>query len=382
MSAHSRLTRINQLQIEKNRKGGEVRSFWLCKGVVSLLKGKVIGVLLLVLLILAGGAGGYVWNMMRPVEASSEPVVFEIKSGSGISKIADQLQQEGLIRNSLVFKGYLKWKNMGSNFMAGKYAMNPGVTYDEIIHKLSSGEVVPEEMVKFTIPEGYTVLQMADKLSAEGIVDKKEFLKLANDPSAFDVDIIKSIPVDEELRYVLEGYLFPETYEMKKGSNTHDVMQRMLEEFQTKVNSIPDLQAKMDEKKLSLHELLTIASLVEREVVVDQERALVAGIIYNRIKQDMKLEIDATVQYLLDKPKARLLFKDLKVQSPYNTYLNKDLPPGPIASPSLASIKAALNPEASEYLFYVTKKDGTSGHLFAKTYKEHQQNIAKSKAAQ
>ncbi|MGF6352151.1 UPF0755 protein [Paenibacillus sp. 4624] len=346
------------------------------------MKGKVIGILLLVLLILAGGAGGYVWNMMRPVEASSEPVVFEIKSGSGISQIADQLQREGLIRNSLVFKGYLKWKKLGSNFMAGKYAMNPGVTYDEIIHKLSSGEVVPEEMVKFTIPEGYTVLQMADKLSAEGIVDKKEFLKLANDPSAFDVDIIKSIPVDEELRYVLEGYLFPETYEMKKGSNTHDVMQRMLEEFQTKVNSIPDLQAGLDEKKLSLHELLTIASLVEREVVVDQERALVAGVIYNRINKDMKLEIDATVQYLLDKPKARLLFKDLKVQSPYNTYLNKGLPPGPIASPSLASIKAALNPEASEYLFYVTKKDGTSGHLFAKTYKEHQQNIAKSKAAQ
>ncbi|WP_342552461.1 endolytic transglycosylase MltG [Paenibacillus sp. FSL R7-0652] len=346
------------------------------------MKGKVIGILLLVLFILAAAAGGYVWSMMRPMQASTEPVVFEIKSGSGISKIADQLQQEGIIRNSLVFKGYLKWNKLGSNFMAGKYAMNPGVTYDEIIHKLSSGDVVPEEMVKFTIPEGYTVLQMADKLSADGIVDKKEFLKLANDPSAFDVDVIKNIPVDEELRYVLEGYLFPETYELKKGSTTHEVMQRMLEEFQTKVNSIPDLQAKLEQRKLSLHELLTIASLVEREVVVDKERALVAGVIYNRIKEDMKLEIDATVQYLLDKPKARLLFKDLKVQSPYNTYLNKGLPPGPIASPSLASIEAALNPEASEYLFYVTKKDGTSGHLFAKTYREHQQNIAKSKAAQ
>lgn len=346
------------------------------------MKGKVIGSLLLVLLLLAVGAGGYIWSLMRPVQASSQPVVFEIKSGAGTSQIADQLQQEGLIRNSLVFKGYLKWNKLGGKFMAGTYAMNPGVTFDEIIHKLNSGDVVPEEMVKFTIPEGYTVLQMADKLSAEGIVDKKEFLKLANEPSAFDVEIIKNMPVDEEMRYALEGYLFPETYEMKKGSTTHEVMQRMLEEFQTRVNSIPDLQAKLEEKKLSLHELLTIASLVEREVVVDKERALVAGVIYNRIKEDMKLEIDATVQYLLDKPKARLLFKDLKVESPYNTYLNKGLPPGPIASPSLASIKAALSPEASEYLFYVTKKDGTSGHLFAKTYKEHQQNIAKSKAAQ
>ncbi|WP_145047057.1 endolytic transglycosylase MltG [Paenibacillus xylanexedens] len=339
-------------------------------------------ILLLIIVIAAGGAGAYAWNLMRPLEASTEPIVFEIKSGTGTSKIAEQLQQEGLIRSGLAFKGYLKWKKQGSNFMAGTYSMNPGVSYEEIVNKLNSGEVVPEEMVKFTIPEGYTVLQMADKLSEEGIVNRDEFIKLANDPSAFDVDIIKDIPVDEELRYVLEGYLFPETYELKKDSSTHDVMQRMLEEFQTKVNSIPDLETELQEKKLSLHELLTIASLVEREVVVDAERPLVAGVIYNRIHQDMKLEIDATVQYLLDKPKARLLFKDLKVESPYNMYLNKGLPPGPIASPSLPSIQAALQPEASEYLFYVTKKDGSSGHLFAKTYKEHQKNIAKSKAAQ
>ncbi|MBY0217222.1 endolytic transglycosylase MltG [Paenibacillus illinoisensis] len=339
-------------------------------------------VVLLIIVIAAGGAGAAVWNMMRPVAASADPVVFEIKSGSGTSQIADQLEQEGLIRSGLAFKGYLKWKKQGSSFMAGTYSMNPGVSYDEIISKLNSGEVVPEEMVKFTIPEGYTVLQMADKLSAEGVVDREEFIKLANDPSSFDVDIIKDIPVDEELRYVLEGYLFPETYELKKGSSTHDVMQRMLEEFQTKITTIPDLDSKLKARNLSLHELLTIASLVEREVVVDEERALVAGVIDNRIKQDMKLEIDATVQYLLDKPKARLLFKDLKVKSPYNSYLNKGLPPGPIASPSLESIEAALAPEASDYLFYVTKKDGSSGHLFAKTYKEHQQNIAKSKAAQ
>ncbi|WP_416294409.1 endolytic transglycosylase MltG [Paenibacillus illinoisensis] len=346
------------------------------------MKGKAIVVVLLIIVIAAGGAGAAVWNMMRPVAASADPVVFEIKSGSGTSQIADQLEQEGLIRSGLAFKGYLKWKKQGSSFMAGTYSMNPGVSYDEIISKLNSGEVVPEEMVKFTIPEGYTVLQMADKLSAEGVVDREEFIKLANDPSSFDVDIIKNIPVDEELRYVLEGYLFPETYELKKGSSTHDVMQRMLEEFQTKINTIPDLDSKLKARNLSLHELLTIASLVEREVVVDEERALVAGVIDNRIKQDMKLEIDATVQYLLDKPKARLLFKDLKVKSPYNSYLNKGLPPGPITSPSLESIEAALAPEASDYLFYVTKKDGSSGHLFAKTYKEHQQNIAKSKAAQ
>ena len=214
------------------------------------MKGKAIVVVLLIIVIAAGGAGAAVWNMMRPVAASADPVVFEIKSGSGTSQIADQLEQEGLIRSGLAFKGYLKWKKQGSSFMAGTYSMNPGVSYDEIISKLNSGEVVPEEMVKFTIPEGYTVLQMADKLSAEGVVDREEFIKLANDPSSFDVDIIKDIPVDEELRYVLEGYLFPETYELKKGSSTHDVMQRMLEEFQTKINTIPDLDSKLKARNL------------------------------------------------------------------------------------------------------------------------------------
>ncbi|MNI76190.1 putative aminodeoxychorismate lyase [compost metagenome] len=127
---------------------------------------------------------------------------------------------------------------------------------------------------------------------------------------------------------------------------------------------------------------MTVASLVEREVVADNERALVAGVIYNRLAEGMKLEIDATVQYLLGKPKERLMNSDLRsVDSPYNTYLYEGLPPGPIAAPSLKSIEAALEPESSEYLFYVTKKDGSGEHLFAKTYNEHLKNIKKSKAA-
>jgi len=129
---------------------------------------------------------------------------------------------------------------------------------------------------------------------------------------------------------------------------------------------------------MTFHDLLTIASLVEREVVVDEERALVAGVIYNRLEDGMKLQIDATVQYSLDKPKQRLYEKDLLIDSPYNTYEVEGLPPGPIASPSLESIKAALYPEKSEYFFYVTKKDGSQTHLFAKTYKEHLRNIDKS----
>ncbi|MNJ37950.1 putative aminodeoxychorismate lyase [compost metagenome] len=154
----------------------------------------------------------------------------------------------------------------------------------------------------------------------------------------------------------------------------------MLQETNKRIKQIPEFDQKLKARGLDFNELMTVASLVEREVVADSERSLVAGVIYNRIAQDMKLEIDATVQYLLDKPKERLLYKDLQsVDSPYNTYMYKGLPPGPIAAPSLKSIEAALEPKSSEYLFYVTKKDGSGEHLFAKTYAEHLQNIEKSK---
>ncbi|AWB47013.1 endolytic transglycosylase MltG [Paenibacillus sp. CAA11] len=337
---------------------------------------------LITLLVIAGGIIGYTYVNLQPVKPSDEKVKFTIEPGTGTSGIADLLEDKGLIRNALLFKGYLKLKSEGGHFQAGVYELNPGMTYQEIIQKLNKGDVVKDEMVRFTIPEGYTVKQMAEKLSAEGIVNADEFLKLAKNPTGIQSGLLSSIPQDSKVMYRLEGYLFPETYELKKGSTASDIIARMLDETEKKLSTIPDYQAKLKRQGLSLNELMTVASLVEREVVVDQERPLVAGVIYNRIKQDMKLEIDATVQYLLEKPKERLLNSDLrKVDSPYNSYLYKGLPPGPIASPSLKSIEAALTPESSDYLFYVTKKDGSQEHLFARTFAEHEANIKKSKAS-
>lgn len=340
---------------------------------------KKLAIAILVLIIIAGGAMFYAWNGMKPVASSDTPVEFTIESGMRTVQIADLLEEKGLIKNALLFKGYLKMKNEGSRFMAGTYEAKPGVTYDELISMLNNGDVKPEEMIRFTIPEGYTILQMAETISNESGLDAEEFVKLADQSTGWDVSIVNEIPKDEELRHFLEGYLFPATYEIPKDSTEQDVIQMMLAQMEKRLDEIPDWKNLLEQRGLTLHELLTVASLVEREVVVDKERALVAGVIYNRLEEDMKLEIDATVQYLLDKPKERLLYKDLEVDNPYNTYRNKGLPPGPISSPSIASIKAALNPEPSEYFFYVTKKDGTQEHLFAKTYKEHLQNIEKSK---
>ncbi|WMT40038.1 endolytic transglycosylase MltG [Paenibacillus sp. D2_2] len=336
---------------------------------------------ILIIVIVAGAGGAYVYYGMQPVKASEEAVRVTIEPGMRTSSIADTMEQQGLIKNAFLFKSYLKLKSEGSRFQAGTYDINPGADYDEIIAKLNSGDVVKAEMIRFTIPEGYTIKQMAELLSEQGFVNEETFLKLAKSPTGIDSLLLADIPDKAEMKFRLEGYLFPETYELKLGSSEQEIITRMFTETDHRLHKIPDFEQKLKKSGLSLNEIMTVASLVEREVVVDSERSLVAGVIYNRLAKNMKLEIDATVQYLLDKPKERLMNSDLrKVDSPYNTYLYEGLPPGPIAAPSLKSIEAALAPEASEYLFYVTKKDGSGEHLFAKTYKEHLKNIEKSKA--
>lgn len=330
----------------------------------------------------AGGAAYYGYRSLQPLPAG-ELKKITIPSGTGSAGIARLLENEGIIRNHLAFSLYMRYKNQGSRFQAGQYEFAPGVTLDEIISKLNRGDVVKEEMIRFTIPEGYSVAQIADKLSEDGLVDKETFLKLADSTEVWPSPWVAAIPAEPLIKHRLEGYLFPETYEMKKGSTERDILVRMMEEWSRKLTSLPpEWEARMNEMKLSFHQMLTIASLIEREVVVDEERPIVAGVIYNRLKEKMPLQIDATVQYLFDKQKERLFEKDLQIESPYNTYLHSGLPPGPIASPSLASIQAALYPTETKYLFYVTKKDGTGTHLFAETFEEHKRNITASKSGQ
>lgn len=336
-------------------------------------------IILVVLIVIAAGIG-YGWNAMQPTAVSDQVVPYTLKQGTSTATVADELAQNGLIKNALAFKVYLKMKSEGSEFKAGDYEFTPGLTYDQIITKLDNAEVVVPKTMKFTIPEGYTVTQIADKLSEAGYVDRDAFMKLVDDPSSLKLAQELKVPTGDGILHPLEGYLFPATYDLPIESTESDIIANMLLATRTKLRSIDNLDAQLKERNLTVHQLLTEASLVEREVVVPEERAQVAGVIDNRLKQKMKLQIDATVQYALGKQKERLLYSDLKIDSPYNTYLHEGLPPGPIANPGLDAIKAALAPEASEYLYYVTKKDGTGGHLFAKTYQEHLKNIETSKS--
>lgn len=260
--------------------------------------------------------------------------------------------------------------------------MHPGMSHDEIIAKLNAGDTVPEETIRFTIPEGFTVEQMAKHLALLGYVNPDTFLELIQQPEQFSSQVVEQIPDHPDIKFRLEGYLFPETYELKSDADEREIIERMLKELERKLEQLPsDWRERMEERGLDLHQLLTIASLVEREVVLDEERPIVAGIIYNRLERGMMLQIDATVQYLFEEQKEIVEYRHLEIDDPYNTYQNFGLPPGPIASAGLKSIEAALYPEETPYLFYVTRKDGSGGHYFAETYEEHQRNIELSKQA-
>ncbi|MCG4564201.1 endolytic transglycosylase MltG [Anaerosalibacter bizertensis] len=290
----------------------------------------------------------------------------EIPSGSSTTKIANILKENGLINNKLVFKCKVKIEKLDGKLKAGNYIFSTGMNLDEILSKLSSGGK-DGNVVKVTIPEGFELKQIAYRLDELGLVDEKKFLEVSKDISKFSdkYTFLNTIPKD----YNLEGYLFPDTYEIDINASEEEIIEIMLSRFEQFYES--DLKNKAEKSGLDLNKIITLASIVEREARVDKERSIIAGVIYNRLKIDMPLQVDATVQYALGERKERLLYKDLKIESPYNTYLHKGLPPAPIASPGAKSLIAAVNPSDVDYLYYVLKNDGSGEHIFTKTYEEH-----------
>lgn len=293
-------------------------------------------------------------------------VNIEIPSGSSTTKITNILKENGLIKSKLVFRYKVKTEKLDGKLKAGKYVFNTGMNLEEILSKLSSGGK-DENVIKVTIPEGFELKQIAYRLDEIGLVDEKRFLELSKDIDKFSdkYTFLKEIPEG----YSLEGYLFPDTYEMNINASEEEVIETMLSKFEQFYES--NLKKKVEESSLNLNEIITLASIVEREARVDKERSIIAGVIYNRLRIDMPLQVDATVQYALGERKEKLLYKDLKIESPYNTYLYKGLPPAPIASPGAESLIATVNPSDVDYLYYVLKNDGSGEHIFTKTYEEH-----------
>lgn len=315
--------------------------------------------LIICVLIWVGSVAGDVLGLSL---RKGREVMVDIPKGTSVSGIAKILKDEGIIRHSLVFRIYerLDGKNV---FQQGGHRLGTGQSYGEIIKKLTSApEVGADETVTVLIPEGFEAWQIAKKLAENGLVDEGEFLREL-DEGQFDYEFINQITRHENR---LEGYLFPATYEIFVGESEHDIINRMLAAFEKRIVPI----YRQSGTSYSLDEIVTMASLVEREAANDSERGKVASVFYNRIKRDMTLSSCATVQYIIKERKDILSNSDIKIKSDYNTYINKGLPVGPIASPGEASVRAALNPEETDYLYFAARADG-SENVFSKTGKEH-----------
>lgn len=346
-----------------------------------MIKRILLGLFIILLVMVIGAAGlfHYYSERLEPVDqaATDQYKIVEIPSGAGTETIATILYEEGLIQNDLAFRAYVRHNNLDRGFIAGQYELSPSMDVEQIVAKIQAGDIYVET-VWFTIPEGYTVENMAEKLSKEGLVKPEQFLALAHKPPASVMEDFPFLQMVEnpEINYLLEGYLFPDTYEINTGSGAEDIIRIMLRRMDQVLEGKEAV--KIREKEYSLHEILTIASLVEREARVDHERAVIAGVIYNRLEIDQRLQIDATIQYILGETKEFLLYDDLEIPSPYNTYQNDGLPPGPIAAPGKASIEAALYPENTDYYYYNYKYDDSGEHYFSHTFQEHQENVRRA----
>lgn len=298
----------------------------------------------------------------------------DIPIGSSTQSIAIILKENNIIKNDYIFRLFAKIEKKGDKFKAGKYTLNNKMSMKEIFSELEKG-VIRKETVSFTIPEGYELKQIAKRLSELGIVNYDNFIKLTSDKANFNdkYEFLQKIPDDSSL----EGYLYPETYEVYLDASEEEVIEKMLDEFNNIYNEIITKKDLRDD--FDLNKFMTLASIVEREARVDEERPTIAGVFYNRLNDDMLLQSCATVQYILGERKPRLSNKDISIDNPFNTYKYIGLPPAPIASPGIESIKATLQPEEHDYLYFVLKPDESGRHNFNTNYKDHLRDANKLK---
>ncbi len=314
------------------------------------------------MIFLGSGVGGFFYvrrELFISVSQQAEEEYFEIKKGQSVKDIAFSLKNAGLIRNPWVFIGYLTYKGTTGELIAGDYLLKENMNLVEIAEVLTSGETAQK---KITIPEGWQIKEIADYLDKEGIVEKEDFI--AATKKDYEFDFLKDKPRDLDL----SGYLFPDTYSLPYKVTAEEIVLKMLFNFDKKLDS--NLRKEIKNSGKTIFEVLTLASIVEKEVSKDSDRTIVAGIFYKRLENDMKLEADATINFITGKNNPQSSLEDIKIDSPYNTYLYKGLPPGPICNPGLLAIKAVIYPKETNYLFYLNRQD-TGETIFSETYEEH-----------
>jgi UPF0755 protein len=301
---------------------------------------------------------------LEPIDPkSTEEMEFKVASGATTDDIATALEEEGLTRKAFYFKIHSKLVGNDGRYREGIYALTKAMSMDKIMQTLIDG-TKNTNVVKFTIPEGLTTKQTVAALVKKGLGTEEEFWNEIKN-GKFDYKFLADAPKGENR---LEGFLYPQTYEVFKQATPHDVIEVMLDQFDKEFTE--EDYAKAKEVNLTVYEAVIVGSMIERETAVEDEKPLVARVIYNRLKINMRLQIDATIQYALPEVKKFLTYDDLKIDSPYNTYTHDGLPPTPICSPQISSIKAALYPADNDYLYYVMKPEMNGSHNFAATESE------------
>lgn len=315
----------------------------------------------------------WTWAIASPAvaetQAAAKPVKLNIPEGTSAQEIGQDLEALGLIRSATAWKLWARWlmlKEAQGGFQAGTYELSATESMLTIARKIWSGEVMQRS---FTIPEGWSIQQMAAYFEQQGFFSSKEFLAATDRVSLAKYPWLPTTIPSNVSR--LEGYLYPDTYKTTTSVTSDLVVQQMLERFEQV--ALPIYQQAKQNRNLSLAEWVTLSSIVEKEAVVPSERSLIAGVFLNRLQKGMPLGADPTVEYGLgiqQTPDRPLTLAEVNTPSPYNTYLNPGLPPTPIASPGVASLKAVLAPATTDYLYFVARYDGT--HVFSRTLREHQ----------
>ncbi|WP_455383641.1 endolytic transglycosylase MltG [Salinispira pacifica] len=317
----------------------------------------------LTLLVAAGAAAGYAYYLNLPAGTSAAGVPFTVKRGESLDAVAGRLAADRLIRSPLLFKviGFLS--GTSGDIQAGHYLLRPNMSSAAIYRALLSGKQI---LVRVTIPEGFTMRQIAHRLDAEGIVSADDFLAAATDPT-----LLASFDIPGESA---EGYLFPDTYLFPRDYPADEVVRHLVQNFFSRLKSInPDFSSLSPKE---LFRKVTLASIVEREYVSPDEAPLIASVFVNRLNAGMRLESCATVVYVMTEQDGlphpeRLYYRDLDRPSPYNTYLHRGLPPGPISNPGTTALKAAFFPAKTDYWYFVLQSDGATHHHFSRTLTDH-----------
>jgi UPF0755 protein len=310
------------------------------------------------------------YSLIEPINpVDPRDIMVEIEQGMSGRAIANLLEEEGVIKSSTMFYLLLRFKQV-DNLRAGYYRFSTSNTPLEIIDKLQRGE---EEQFKVTIPEGFTFEEILNRFSALEMPEyEREVLKNEINKELSKIEIERNLEAEifeSEKLYSAEGFIIPNTYNFPMSYDEQDIAESLINYFIAQRQ--PVLKEAAENNSYSAYELLIISSLIEEEGRLEAENKLIASVIYNRLDRGMPLQLDATVQYALPERTERVLYSDLQINSPYNTYLIRELPPTPIASPGDLAVEAAINPDQSDYLFYFAREDGS--HVFTESYEEHLQ---------